>query len=275
MSVIVGESSAFTSMIKRWRKLRKRSQLELSLDAGVSQRHLSFLESGRARPSREMVLGLSEALELPLRDRNQLLTAAGFAPIFKERMLDNVEMKAVQQALEMSLSHHEPYPAIVADRNWNLVMSNDAAVRFMSLLGDLEQVWQRVDPSGDKNIYRMTFHPDGMKSMISNWDELARTLLLRLQREVNADPDNQTLMQLLKDLSEMSDVDLSVGLAEMIDPMTPILPMELSANSVTLKTFSMVSTFGTALDVTAEELKIETFFPADDFTKQFFQSMSP
>jgi len=274
MSLATSECTPFTSMIKKWRKLKKQSQLDLSLDAGVSQRHLSFLESGRAKPSREMVLNLALALELPLRDRNQLLNAAGYASIFKERKLDDAEMKAIHHALEISLTHHEPYPAIVADRNWNVVMTNDAAQRFMGLLGNLEEVWNKVDPLGNKNIYRMTFHPEGMKPLIKNWDELAKTLLLRLQRDVNADPDNSFLAQLLHEASELSGIDLSASLSEIATPTTPILPMEVSKGGITLKIFSMISSFGTAQDITAEELKVETFFPADDFTTQFFKQNS-
>jgi len=274
MSAIVSEGSAFTVLVKKWRKLRKLSQLDLSLDAGISQRHISFMESGRSKPSREMVLGLCEAMELPLRERNSLLNAAGFAPIFKERKLESEEMKVIHQALDMSLAHHEPYPAIVADRNWNLIKANQAAIRFMGLLGDLEQVWKKVDPRGGKNVYRMTFHPDGMKPLISNWKELARTLLQRLQREVNADPDNEPLRDLLREVSEQSGVDLSLGLPDMISPLAPVLPMEMTAGGVTLKVFSMISTFGTALDITAEELKIETFFPADEFTENFFKTIA-
>jgi len=271
MSLATSECTPFTSMIKKWRKLKKQSQLDLSLEAGVSQRHLSFLESGRAKPSREMVLNLAIALELPLRERNQLLNAAGFASIFKERKLDDTEMKAIHHALEISLTHHEPYPAIVADRNWNVVMTNNAAQRFMALIGNLEEVWNKVDPQGDKNIYRMTFHPKGMRPLIRNWDELAKALLLRLQRDVNADPDNPFLGQLLQEMTAISDIDLSVSLTEIATPTTPILPMEISTGGVTLKIFSMISSFGTAQDITAEELKIETFFPADDFTTQFFK----
>ncbi len=260
------ERSPFSAMVKQWRSLRKRSQLDLSLDAGVSQRHVSFLESGRAKPSREMVLNLAEALEMPLRDRNQLLNAAGFAPVFKERTLDTEDMKAVHQALEMTIKHHEPYPAIVADRNWNLKMANDAAVRFIGLLGDPHEVWTTVDPSGQRNIYRMTFHPQGMRPLIRNWDALAKPLLFRLRREVNADPNNEELVALLDELSEESDIGTVASGGDS--------PMELSAGGVTLKTFSMISSLGTALDITAEELKVESFFPADDFTADFFKQMA-
>jgi len=265
--------SPFSSLVIQWRKHRKLSQLDLALDAGVSQRHISFMESGRSKPSREMVLGLAQVLEVPLRERNQLLSAAGFAPVFKERGLDDEDMTAVQQALEMSLKHHEPYPALVADRNWNLVMRNQAAIGMISLLGDPEEVWQRVDPSGKKNVYRMTFHPEGMQPLVQNWDQMAKLLLLRLQREVSADPANEELSTLLADVTEMSGVEISRGVGSMSVPLAPILPLEMSAAGVTLKVFSMISSFGTALDITAEELKVETFFPADDFTATFFKRL--
>jgi len=266
--------SPFAAMMIKWRKLKKLSQLDLSLESGVSQRHISFMESGRSKPSREMVLVLAEVLDIPLRDRNQLLVVAGFAPIFKERDLNSDEMNAVHHALEMSLAHHEPYPAIVADRNWDLVMANEAAHRLVGLIGDPEEVWQRVDPSGNKNVYRLTFHPLGMQAMIGNWNEMAQLLLLRLQREVTADPSNNFLCGLLEEMTEMSGIGVVRGITDVCIPLAPIVPMEMTAAGITLKVFSMISSFGTALDVTAEELKVETFFPADDFTKLFFERLA-
>ena len=266
--------SPFASMMIKWRKLKKLSQLDLALESEVSQRHISFMESGRSKPSREMVLALAEVLGVPLRDRNLLLSAAGFAPVFKERALDNEEMSSVQHALEMSLAHHEPYPAIVADRNWNLVMKNEASVRMVSLMGEPEEVWKRVDPSGNKNVYRLTFHPQGMQPLIGNWNEMAKLLLFRLQREVTADPNNAFLSDLLEEVTDMSGLDVGRTVADMSQPLAPILPMEMTTAGMTLKVFSMISSFGTALDITAEELKVETFFPADEFTKVFFKRLS-
>ena len=265
--------SPFSNMVKQWRKLRKCSQLDLALDAGVSQRHVSFLESGRARPSREMVLGLAEALEMPLRDRNQLLQAAGFAAIFEERSLDGEDMKAVQHAIEMILAHHEPYPAIVVDRNWSLKTGNLASMKFLSLMGDPEEAWARVDPSGNRNVYRMTFHPEGMRPLITNWDDIAKPLLMRLRREVNADPANESLADLLKEITSWCDVDLVGASIDGAMPLAPVLPMEMGVGDLRLKTFSMISSIGTALDITAEEMKIESFFPADDATRDFFKQM--
>jgi len=259
----------FPATLKRWRKIKRCSQLDLALEAEISQRHLSFLESGRSKPSRDMVLALAEALQMPLRDRNHMLNAAGFSPQFQERALDNHEMKAVNQALEMTLMHHDPFPAIVVDRNWNLLLKNSAAERLVSLLGDPEEVWQNVDPGGNKNVYRMTFSEDGFRPFIANWAELSQGLLLRLQRAVSEDPCNQFLANLLLEASE------SIGAPDPTNEraLGPVLPMSLRVGDVQLNTFSMISSFGTAQDVTASELKIETFFPADSFTEAFFRRL--
>jgi transcriptional regulator with XRE-family HTH domain len=272
---IGGEArSPFASMMIKWRKLKKLSQLDLSLVSGVSQRHISFMESGRAKPSRTMVLALAKVLDIPLRDQNQLLNFAGFSSEFKERNLDSKDMYAVNRALEMSLMHHEPYPAIVADRNWNLVMANDASLRLMGLIGEPEEIWQKVDPSGNKNVYRLTFHPLGMQSMIGNWGEMAKLLLLRLHREVAEDPSNEFLSRLLEEVTEMSGLKDISDMTTFGTTLAPVFPMEMTSSGITLKTFSMISSFGTAQDVTAAELKVETFFPADDFTKVFFERLA-
>lgn len=258
--------TAFSAMIKKWRKLKRCSQLELAMDADVSQRHISFLESGRSAPSREMVLTLAAALMMPLREQNLLLNAAGFASTFEERHLNSDEMKAVNHALDMTLAHHEPFPALVVDRNWNLLKANEAAHRMIGLLGSPERLWQLVDPSGDKNVYRMTFHEKGFRSLISNWENLSRGLLARLQQEVSADPCNVYLSELYEECQDRAGpFDLCLE-----DSLAPVLPMELTFGDTKLKTFSMISSFGTAQDVTAEELKVETFYPADDFTRAFF-----
>ena len=264
----------FARMLRSWRELRKRSQLDLALDAGVSQRHLSFLESGRSRPSRDMILQLAEVLDIPLRERNLLLHAAGFAPLFPQRTLDDADMAAVRQALELTLQHHEPFPAIVVDRQWNLVLANNAAQRFIGLLGDAEQVWQRVDPDGSRNLMRLTFHPDGMQPLLQNWDQVATLLLSRLQREVAADPTHEALNQLFEDLCRLPGVPGQWRSHTWLDTPPPILPLEINLGAQALKVFTMISTFGTALDITAEELRVETFFPADAFSTGFFRMLA-
>lgn len=264
----------FALLLKGWRERRKCSQLDLALDAGVSQRHLSFLESGRAQPSREMILQLAEVLDVPLRERNQLLHAAGFAPVFAQRELDNDEMDAVRQALEMMLRHHEPFPALVVNREWNLVLANTAAQRFIGLLGNPDEVWHKVDPSGQRNVMRMTFASAGMQPLLSNWDQVATLLLSRLQREVAADPTHTALRELFDDLSQLPHVVQQWHNTPWNDTPPPILPLALGLGDHTLNVFTMISTFGTALDITAEELRVETFFPMDDFSRQFFLQLA-
>lgn len=268
------ELPPFAKLLRQWRDLRKRSQLDLSLEAGVSQRHLSFLESGRAQPSREMILQLTEVLEIPLRERNLLLHAAGFAPTFQQRALQDDEMKAVRHALDLTLQHHEPFPALVVDREWNMVMRNKSADRFLTLLGDPEEIWKKIDSNGGYNVMRMTFHPAGMQPLLKNWQQVSTLLLSRLQREVAADPTHLALRQLFADICQFPGIPADWRNLAWDSVPPPILPLELSLGPQTLKIFSMISTFGTALDVTAEELRVETFFPADDFSRDFFRLLA-
>lgn len=269
------EPPPFGKLLRQWRDLRKRSQLDLALEASVSQRHLSFLESGRAQPSREMVLQLAEVLAVPLRERNLLMSAAGFAPVFQQRALQNDEMRAVREALDLMLQHHEPYPALVVNRQWDMVMSNGPAQRFTAMLGDPDELWGLVDPSGGCNVMRMSFHPQGMQPRLRNWAQVAPLLLSRLQREVAADPTNLALRQLLADVCRFPGVPDAWRHQNWVLPMPPpIFPLEYDLGEHTLRIFSMVSTFGTALDITAEELRVETFFPADDFSRDFFYRLS-
>lgn len=269
------EAPAFGALLRQWRSVRKRSQLDLALDASVSQRHLSFLESGRAQPSREMVLQLAEALDVPLRERNLLMHAAGFAPFFQQRALQTDEMKPVREALGLMLQHHEPYPALVVDRGWNMVMCNGAADRFIAMLGQPDELWLRVDASGGRNVMRMTFHPDGMQSRLKNWLQVAKLLLTRLQREVAANPAHPALRELLADVCQLPSVPAEWRHQEWLTAMPPpIFPLEMDLGAHTLKVFSMMSTFGTALDITADELRVETFFPADDFSRDFFRMLA-
>lgn len=276
--------ASLPALLKAWRQLRRLSQLELALAAGVSQRHLSFVESGRAKPSRELLLDLAEALDLPLRECNLLLHAGGFAPVFEQRSLSDDDMASVRRALELTLLHHEPYPAIVLDRQWNSLLRNRAAERLIGMLGEPGEVWQRVDPSGQKNVLRLSFHPQGLRPLVRNWEQVAPHMLERLQREIVAAPMDEALHTLHQDLLAMS------GLAKEqpkqpkgrgVKPqggsaaaLTPTVNVELGLGDVTLRLFSLLSTFGTAQDVTTDELRIETFFPADDFTAAFFQELA-
>ena len=260
--------AGFGRQLKGWRQLRKISQLDLALDACVSQRHLSWLETGKSQPSRQMVIQLAEALDVPLRNRNTLLTSAGFAPVYSESDLNAVDMAPVHDALKTMLSHQEPLPSIVVDRLWRIVMTNDAATRLLGLFGDIDELWGKVDPSGKRSLARLTLHPDGIRPFVANWDEAAPAFMQRIRREAigsGADDKREEYESLLA-LLDKNDHEL----AEKERDLLPVLPLVLEAGDVRLSLFSVISTFGTPQDITVDELRIESFFPTDDSTAQFF-----
>ena len=268
-----GGVRAFGDMLKAWRTARRYSQLELAEETQVSQRHLSFLESGRASPSREMVTHLAQVLRVPLRERNDLLMAAGYAPLYPERALGDVDMAVIRQALESTLHHHEPFPALVVDRQWNIVLQNAAMGRLIGLLGEPARVWKKVDPSGGRNLMRLTLHPKGLQPLVLDWPHTASALLMRLQAEVQANPANTNLRALLAELRALPGVpstDHSSSAAPMMQ--VPVLTLKLQMRGVTLELFSMVCTFGTALDLTADELRLELLFPCDEVTARFLRA---
>jgi transcriptional regulator with XRE-family HTH domain len=261
-------SCPFGELLRGWRRARKLSQLDLALEARVSQRHVSFLESGRAQPSREMVLQLAGALDVPLRERNVLLQTAGFAPVYRERGLDSADMDAVRRALEMMLEHHEPLPAVVINRTWDLVLANRAASSFLGAFAS------EAPSASPINVMRLTFHPQGLQPLLANWDEVGPLLLTRLQREVAADPANATLRALYEEIRDYPAVLAAWRNAVVTTTPPPVLHLEVSTGAAALKLFTMISTFGTAQDVTADELRVESFFAADDATKDFFAAMA-
>jgi transcriptional regulator with XRE-family HTH domain len=244
-------------MLRAWRRRRSLSQLELSLNAGVSSRHLSFLETGRARPSREMVLHLAEELEVPPRERNTLLLAAGFAPLYTERSLQDSEMDVVRGAIDRFLRAHEPYPALVIDRHHDLLASNDALA--LLLVGVSPELLQ-----APANALRIALHPDGMAPRTVNLAEWSAHLMQRLRREMllTADPSLESLHE---ELASYPGVELSApgGRFEAHDI---VLPLRLRGDEGELAFFSTLSTFGTAVDITLAELSIEAFYPANAHT---------
>ncbi len=244
-------------MLRSWRTNRRMSQLALASAAGVSARHLSFIETGRARPSREMVVHLAEQLDVPLRERNTLLTAAGFAPMYRERPLDAPEMSQARAAIDLVLQGH-PYPAIAVDRRWNLVTAND---RAMTLIDGVD-----ADLLGPPlNVYRVTLHPDGMRSRIENFDEYAEHLLARLQHQVAVSADAE-LAELLDEMTGYVGPLEPRGWTSAADV---FLPMRLRVGDRVLSMMSTISVFGTPVDITLAELAIEMFFPADAETVAF------
>ena len=261
----------FGPLLKRWRSARKMSQLDLAINAGVSQRHVSFLESGRAQPSKPMVMQLSEALEVPLRERNSLLQAAGFAPYYRRRGFDEDGMAPVREALTRTLQHHDPYPGVVIDRDYNVLMKNAAFDRMTALFGDPEALWQRVCPNGTPNLLRLTFHPQGARPFIRNFDEVGAYMLQRAWRE-SQQYDGETrafIEELRQDPSlpdNWHDPDPSAA-------MPPVLSLVLGQGEIEMRLFTMISVFGTPHDITTDEIRIETFFPGDAATEQLFSQL--
>jgi transcriptional regulator with XRE-family HTH domain len=257
---------SFSLLLKTWRQRRRLSQLELALSSGVSQRHISFLESGRAQPSRSMILQLSETLEVPLRERNEWLTAAGFAPIFRARPLDDPQMNQVMSAVQMMLTNHEPFPAVAIDRAWNIRLANKAFEMIGTMLGS--DLWQRVGGT-QRNLMRLFFHPNGIKPYVTNWTAIAPLLWHRAQREAEAFGGHD-MKQVLLDLSQYQDAETLWAAEDAA--LVPVLPLEIEKEGVRISLFTVIATFGTAQDVTADELRIESLFPADITTEMLFRT---
>lgn len=256
----------FTNTLKIWRKTRKMSQLDLALIANVSQRHVSWLETGKSLPSREMVLKLSEALEVPLRERNSILNAAGFADVFTEKNLEESSMQTFTCVLDNILKHHNPYPAFVLDRMWNIKMKNSAADALFAMLGNPEEIWQAIGDNGKENIALLTVHPQGIRSAISNWDSIIGLFMQRLKREALDSDDPEVMAHFQSLMVYVGDIDYS----EATQSLSPVLPIEIKLGDIKLSLLSVISSFGTAQDITANELRIETFYPSDDETAEFF-----
>lgn len=252
------EPSPAGTLLREWRSRRRLSQLDLSLLADTSARHLSYLETGRAKPSRAMLLRLSVALDIPLRERNTLLLAAGYAPAYRESSLDDGYMASVRSALETMLTAHEPYPAVVVDRLWNVVQGN----RAMAVL--MEGVPAHLlEPC--PNVFRLALHPEGLASRLSNLGEVRELFLDRLLRQVNAtgDADLRALYE------EVSGYPVPGGDEPGGSPHRPSpiqVPLRFRTPFGELAMFSTMATFGAPADVTLSELAIELFYPLDDFT---------
>lgn len=260
MSMVIENRGAVGALLRDWRQRRRLSQLDLALEAGVSTRHLSFVETGRSRPSAEMVLTLATQLDVPLREQNELLLAAGYAPAYTARALDDPDLAAIRDAVSRVLAAHEPFPAIAVDRHWNLVASNAA----------LGPIIDGVAPEllvPPVNTIRLALHPDGVAPRIVNLGEYRADLLARLEREARLTGD-----PVLSELRE-----------EMLGYPAPAAPADDAPAAVTVQLrlrppagqdsgelafFSTITTFGTAVDVTVSELAVEAFFPADAATAE-------
>jgi transcriptional regulator with XRE-family HTH domain len=255
-------------LLREWRHRRRRSQLELALEAGVSARHISFLETGRSNPSREMVIGLAANLEMPLRDRNELLIAAGYAPEYRELAYEDPDLEPVRAAIDEVLAGHDPYPALVVDRHWELVTAN----RGLGLL-TAGVAPHLLEPPA--NAMRITLHPEGMSPRIVNIAEWRHRILQRIERQVRL--TGEAAMAELHDELAALPVPAGVVLAPTAGGEHDVfLPLMLRGpGGEELNFFSTVATFGTAVDVTVAELSIESFFPADDVTAAACRAFAP
>ena len=251
------------TLLRYWRDVRGKSQLDLALDANISQRHFSFVESGRSVPSRPLLMAVAEALDVPLRDRNALLLAAGYAPLYSEGAWDALEMQSVTRALERILRQQEPFPAIVMDRYWNVLMTNDAAPRFF---GCFMNVAARKGP---RNMLHLLFDPQGMRPFVANWEKAAKSLLQRVHREAIGRVADEQTKELLAALLAYSNVQTEWNRPEPLPtaPTLPFIPLSFVKDSSVLSYFSMVTTVGTPQTVAAQELRIECMFPADEATE--------
>ena len=251
------------ALLRHWRDLRGKSQIELSLDTGVSQRHISFIESGRSVPSRETLMELAGALDIPFRDRNTLLLAAGYAPLYAEDAWNAKEMQSVTGAVSRMLRQHEPFPAVVMDRYWNVVMANDAAPRFFNCFIDMSA------RKGPRNLLHLLFDPDGMRPFVVDWENMARSLIQRVYREAVGHFVDVKTKELLTMLLAYPGVkaEWQRPVVPSTAPYMPVIPYSFRYRDTVLNYFSMVTTVGTPTTVAAQELRIECMFPTDEATE--------
>jgi transcriptional regulator with XRE-family HTH domain len=260
-------------LLRRWRESRHLSQLDLALEAEVSARHISFLETGRAEPSREMLLTLSNVLDVPLRERNFLLLAAGYAPIYGETSLDDPRMTQVRTAVEVILRSNEPRSALAHDRHWNIVMANEAFVNFLSTtLGKPPAglLPLSVSSAPRLNALDLVFNPNGFRKIVVNWEAIAKSLLNEAYRRLAWARDN-TLKQLITKMLSYPGVPARWREPDLEAPHDLILPIELNLDGKIARMFSTVTTVATPHDVTLQELHVEVFYPADAETESVLQ----
>lgn len=263
-------SSTFGPLLKRWRSERHFTQERLALEAEVSTRHLSFLEGGKAAPSREMVLVLATTLDLPLRDRNVLLGAAGFQPAYGTGGLDDDALATVRRALDLILAKHEPYGAVVFDRLGGVLRMNGGAQRLMGHYLDASVLEPRILA----NAHLAIFHPHGLRPWIVNWDEVGSLLVERLHREIALHPDDDARRALLDEILRFPGLPARFSTSRAAQKADPIVPVHLRKGGRDVRLLTTLTTLGTPLDVTAQEVTIESYYPADDATEAFMHALA-
>ncbi len=262
--VFMSQQHDFAASLRGWRQRKGYSQLELAGRADISQRHLSFLELGRAAPSRDMVIRLATALDVPLRQQNALLVAAGFAPVWRQTDLGAPELSQVRHALDFMLAQQEPFPAVVVDRHWNLLLANSGAGRLVEfLVGPLA-------PGAPVNLADALVAPDVLRPHLTNWTEVAAYFLRSVEADAAADGTAGTA-DLLRRLRAYNGVAAALGAQPATSPPDPVLPMRFRKGNVQLQLFTTIATLGIPQDITLQELRIESFFPMDEETAQVFR----
>lgn len=246
-------------MLRFWRKLNRRSQMDLALDVDISSKHLSFLETGKSRPSRNLALKIARALKLPLRHQNAFLMAAGYAPEFAEEPFDGRKMALVREALRRMLEKHEPYPAFVVDTSYNILMKNSGYARVVKCFAG-EHAMAKYG-----NAMRILFAEDGLRPWVKDWPAVEQFLLARLWDE-SVSTQNVELIALVQDISRPPSDPVDVQM----DRDLPVMPLVLEKDAQTASFFTMVTTLGTPLDPTTQDLRLELLFPSDEATKAFF-----
>ncbi len=248
-------------LLREWRAARRLSQLDLSLDTGVSTRHLSCVETGKAQPSRETLARLADALDMPLRERNALLLAAGFAPQYSENTLVTPALERMREAIELIVAHQEPYPAFVINRHFDVLMANQAAQRVNALL-------MRGKQSPHTNLLRQVFDPDDFRAVIVNWPEVAQKFLRHLHADIAAAPLDTTAQALLDEVLAYPDVPARWRFRDVEEEPAPVLNLIFRSDLGELRFFETITTFAAPRDVTLDELRIECAFPADAHTAE-------
>jgi transcriptional regulator with XRE-family HTH domain len=260
------------SLIRDWRQLRRLSQLDLALEAEISQKHLSFIESGRSQPSRDMVLLLAENLGVPLRERNALLLAAGYAPVYLERALEDPSLQAAKAAIDLVLKGHEPYPALAIDRHWTLLAANAAVAPLLGLCSDPDLLRPPV------NVLRLSLHPGGLAPAVVNLDDWRMHIFARLRQQIRATADPvlaELLSELLSYPAPAPTKPARKGHAPEPEAEPAIVvPLQLRVGETVMSFISTTTVFGTPVDITLSELALETFFPADAATAAALRAMA-
>jgi len=270
MAIATTESpSSFGDVLRYWRRHRGKSQLAVASEAGTTPRYLSFLETGRARPSREMVDRLAGALEVPLRERNGMFLAAGFAPAYASAPLESPRLEAVSAAVQAILDQHEPFPAVLLDRAWNVRRANEGAADLFARLAAPDPV-----PS-PANVLRLMLAPGRVRDAVRNWDQVAAALFDRVHREAVAGVLDREATELLDELRRDPAVAGALERRAADRPAGPVIDVRFELDLGTLRFFSVVSTIGTPIDVTAQELRVEAFFPSDPETRTRWRSRAP